>query len=207
MVDPATLGVFLAATLVVNLTPGPSVLYVSSIAAARGRRAGIVSALGLMLGLSCHVVASALGLSILLQESATAFATVKWIGAIYLIVLGLKTLFSSESRARAHRSVRDTTRGLFVRGLFVDLLNPKVALFFLAFLPQFVDARAGVAFEQTLVLGSVFVVSGTIVNVSIAVFVDGAARLLGGRAEPWLKRWIPGGVMVGLGAKLALSEK
>ena len=207
MIDLTALPVFLAAALAINLTPGPSVLYVTTIALARGCWAGILSAFGLMGGILVHVVAAAAGLSVVLASSATAFLVVKVLGAAYLIFLGLRLLLAkAETPATQAGRTKAGLWPIFLQGVLVDLLNPKIALFFLAFLPQFVDPAVGPAFLQTLLLGGLFAVLGTAVNCLFALF---AATTLGGlrrRGRALIGRWLPGAVLIGLGLRLAAAE-
>jgi threonine/homoserine/homoserine lactone efflux protein len=191
---------FAVAALALAVVPGPAVLYIVAQSVDQGRIAGLVSALGISVGSLVHVVAATIGLSSLLASSATAFTVVKYAGAAYLIFLGARRLLRrerfEEERARAPRS----RRRLFVDGVVVNVLNPKTALFFLAFLPQFVDPEQGLATLQILVLGLAFTV--------IALCSDSVWALAAGTLGSWLrrsrwylgvKRWVTGTVFVGLG--------
>jgi threonine/homoserine/homoserine lactone efflux protein len=201
---------FALAGFLLNITPGNDMIYVASRSAAQGVRAGIVSALGIMAGCLVHVGAAAAGLSVLLARSAMAFDLIKYVGAGYLIYLGLKALLSRKGANFdvTAGGVRASYRRLLLQGVLTNVLNPKVALFFLAFLPQFIDVRGEHAGEAILLLGAWFNVVGTIVNVLVAV--------LFGRIGEWLKRhpgWltvqekITGLVLVALGIKVALTTK
>jgi threonine/homoserine/homoserine lactone efflux protein len=198
--DSATLAFFAAASLALAVVPGPAVLYIVAQSVDQGRLAGLVSALGICVGGLVHVVAATIGLSSLLASSATAFTIVKYAGAAYLILLGIRRLLTREQLedevARAPRS----RRRLFVDGVVVNVLNPKTALFFLAFLPQFVNPGEGTATLQILVLGLLFAV--------IALCSDSLWALAAGTLGSWLrrsrwylgvKRWVTGTVFVGLG--------
>ena len=199
---------FVAASLVVLLTPGPGVLYVVARSLAQGRSAGLVSALGLSAGALVQVAAATLGLSAILLTSATAFGVVKVVGAGYLIYLGLRTLFARDRSAGMTVSKADGYRRLFLDGVIVSVFNPKIALFFLAFLPQFVDPRAGPVTQQVLFLGSLYA--------ALAFLTDGAYALLAGSLRhwlsdrvmrgPWLRR-LTGSIYVGLGLKAAFAER
>jgi threonine/homoserine/homoserine lactone efflux protein len=191
---------FAVAALALAVVPGPAVLYIVAQSVDQGRIAGLVSALGISVGSLVHVVAATIGLSSLLASSATAFTVVKYAGAAYLIFLGARRLLRrerfAEERARAPRS----RRRLFLDGVVVNVLNPKTALFFLAFLPQFVDPEQGLATLQILVLGLAFTV--------IALCSDSVWALAAGTLGSWLrrsrwylgvKRWVTGTVFVGLG--------
>jgi threonine/homoserine/homoserine lactone efflux protein len=195
--EPSTLALFLAATVALLVVPGPAVLYIVAQSIDRGRRAGLVSMLGIQAGALVHIAAAAVGLSSLLVSSAVAFETVKYAGAAYLVFLGVRRLLA-----------RDDLEEVRVRreGALVNLLNPKTALFFFAFLPQFVDPDAGYAALQIALLGLLFI--------AVAVVSDGAYALVAGSASGWLResrafaraqRYVSGTVFVGLGVATALS--
>ncbi len=161
MPDPTTYGLFVAAALALLLVPGPAVFYVVARGVEGGRLVGLVSCLGIEVRALAHAAFAAVGLSALLASSATAFAVVKWLGAAYLIWLGLKRLFGrGEEGAPAAVEPEPLSRA-FSQGVIVQVLNPKVALFFLAFLPQFVDPSRGDAWTQILVLGAASAASGS----------------------------------------------
>ena len=201
------LALFLSAALLLNLTPGPDMLFVAGASAARGRRAGVLAALGVGLGCGVHIALAAVGLSALLATSALAFGVVKWLGAAYLVWTGLSML-----RARpAAPAAAPATRAVFWQGALTNALNPKVALFFLAFLPQFVDAGAPQQAVAFVALGVLFTASGTVVNVIVALAAGNIAGALaaggaGGRDGPWLQR-AAGALFIGLGVKLAFSSR
>jgi threonine/homoserine/homoserine lactone efflux protein len=204
--DLATLLVFSAAALALIVVPGPAVLYIVTQSIEHGRNAGLVSMLGVQAGALVHVAAAALGLSALLVSSATAFNVVKYAGAVYLVFLGLRKLLARERfETTGERPPRRLDR-LFAQGVVVNLLNPKTALFFFAFLPQFVDVDAGSVGLQIALLGVVFIL--------IAVVSDGLYALAAGTASDWLRgsraferaeRWVSGTVLVALGVTAALS--
>jgi threonine/homoserine/homoserine lactone efflux protein len=207
------LPLFLAAALLVNLTPGPDMLFVAGSSAAHGRRAGVLAALGVGAGCLLHVTLAALGLSALLATSATAFAVVKWVGAAYLVWVGLSMLMARAARPGnvAAATPRQGASSVFWQGALTNALNPKVAMFFLAFLPQFIKpGEAGQALSF-VVLGLLFNLSGTVVNVAVALLTSRLrAVLTGGRGgaklAQWLKRAV-GAVFLGLGVKLAFSSR
>ena len=206
MPESSTLAVFVVATLALLLVPGPAVLYIVARGIDQGRGAALASALGISVGNLVHIAAAALGLSAILASSATAFAVVKYLGAAYLIVLGVRTLLSREaSRPDVGRAPRSIRR-IFTQGVVVQVLNPKVALFFLAFLPQFVDPARGSVTAQTLLFGGLLAGMG--------MCTDGAYALLAGTAGGWLRghagflrtqRYVAGSVYLGLGATTALA--
>ena len=204
--DPGTLAVFAAAALALLVIPGPAVLYIVAQSIEHGRSAGLVSMLGVQVGGLVHVAAAALGLSALLLQSATAFNVVKYAGAAYLVFLGLRKLLTrTRFETTGERPPRRLDR-LFAQGIVVNVLNPKTALFFFAFLPQFVDVDAGSVGLQIAVLGVIFIL--------IAIVSDGTYAIAAGTASNWLRgnprflraeRWISGTVLVGLGVTAALS--
>ena len=206
MPDATSLTVFVLAALALLLVPGPAVLYIVARSIDQGRTAGLVSVVGVGLGSMVHVAAAALGLSALLVQSAVAFRTVKYLGAAYLVYLGILRLIGrGDDIVRAAGSSRSLRR-IFFQGIWVNVLNPKTALFFFAFLPQFVDVAAGSVGLQILFLGTLLVAMGIVTDGAFAV----AAGTLGG----WLKsrprvvtaqRWFAGGVFISLGLATAMS--
>jgi threonine/homoserine/homoserine lactone efflux protein len=202
-----TFVLLLVACLAVNLSPGPSVLLVTSVSAARGFRAGVFAVLGMTAGAFVHVVLAASGVAALLATTPAVFATVQYLGAAYLIYLGIDLLKPGrESPGKAIYEGGINAWQYFRRGLLVDSLNPKIALFFLAFIPQFLNAVESPGFLVSLALGSVFLVTGAIVNGSIAFLVAAGAMRTRGRAGTWVQRWIPGCVLVYLGLRLLWQE-
>ncbi len=203
--DSTSLGFFVVAALVLLITPGPAVLYIVARTIDQGRRAGLVSMLGVHVGTLVHVAAAAAGLSAVLAASAAAFGAVKLLGAAYLIYLGLRRILAQAAASAAGRERR--LRRAFLDGVVVNVLNPKTALFFLAFLPQFVDASRGHIGGQVLVLGLVFV--------GLGLITDGGYAFTAGTAAGWLRghprflaseRWISGVMYVGLGVAAAVSS-
>jgi threonine/homoserine/homoserine lactone efflux protein len=207
--DPSTLVVFAGAALALIVIPGPAVLYILAQSVEHGRSAGVVSALGVAAGGLVHIVAAAVGISALVVSSAVAFSIVKYAGAAYLVFLGIRRLLDRGARAegavpREARPVR-----IFRRGIVVNVLNPKTALFFLAFLPQFVDPDRGPVLSQILVLGTLFVVLALL---SDALYALGAgalvARLRRRRAAAAnAGRYAAAAVYVGLGTATALASR
>ena len=204
--DLASVTVFTGAALVLLLTPGPAVLYIVARSIDQGRRAGLVSMLGVHVGTLVHVAAAAAGVSALLAASATAFGVVKYLGAAYLIYLGVRRL-RDRPQGTAAAPRRAPLRRAFADGVVVNVLNPKTALFFVAFLPQFVDVSRGHIGAQILALGALFVLLGLI--------TDGGYAFTAGTAAGWLRshprllageRWISGGLYIGLGVAAALSS-
>ena len=202
MPDGSTLLLFAGTSLALLAVPGPAVLYVVTRSLDQGRGAGIVSVLGVETGTFAYALAAAAGLTGLIAASEIGFTIVKYAGAAYLVYLGVRKLLEREKPLEASSSARSR---LFLNGMLVQLLNPKIAIFFLAFLPQFVDSRSPIA-VQILVLGTIFTL--------LAVLSDGAYVLLAGavgsrlrtgrRAKRGLAR-LSGGVFIGLGVGAALS--
>ena len=206
MPDPEMVLLFMAAALALNLTPGPDMLYVAARSVGDGRKAGVLSALGISVGLLVHVGALALGLAALLAAVPLAYDIVRILGAVYLLVLGSSLLLRPRHAADVVRLPRSRLPVIFAQGVVINVLNPKVALFFLAFLPQFVVAEAGPPVPQIVVLGILFNVQGTLVNLAVA--------LLASRATGWLRasehrvsmlQRLTGAVFIAVGARLALS--
>lgn len=203
----ANLGLFVGAALVLLLIPGPAVLYIVGRSVEHGRRAGLVSIGGIHAATLVHVSAAALGLSAVLASSALAFSLVKYAGAAYLIWLGLRKIFGRGEAAEVTAAIRD--RGyarLFRDGFIVNLLNPKTAIFFLAFLPQFVEVSRGHVAMQVAVLGLLFTALGFV--------TDGCYALAAGTAGNWLKRsrgylaferYVSGVLFIGLGLTAAFA--
>ena len=209
MPDSHSLLLFMAAALALNLTPGPDMLYVAARSAGEGRAAGIASALGIGAGTLVHIAAVALGLSALLAAVPVAYMAVRLAGAAYLVYLGVRALRSAGHVQAAGPALAPAPLGaVFRQGVITNVLNPKVALFFLAFLPQFVDASRGSAAKQVIALGLLFDSSGTLVNLAVALLASGAAvRLRGdGRTGGWLRRFT-GALFIGLGVRLALAAR
>lgn len=210
MPEPATLLLFALAALALIAVPGPNLIYIAARSINDGRRAGVVSVLGVETGTLVHVAAAAAGLSALLASSAVAFAFVKYAGAAYLVYLGVRTLLAhdhgvegaGEDSEPGGRSLAHTYR----QAVVVQLLNPKVALFFLALLPQFVDPGRGSAATQILVLGAVVAVLGTCISSLYALAAGAAGERLRSRAGFARKqRYVTGAVYLGLGAAAALT--
>jgi threonine/homoserine/homoserine lactone efflux protein len=208
MPDPSTLLLFAAAALALIVVPGPAVLYIVAQSIDRGRLAGFVSALGIAVGGLVHVTAAAIGISSLLVSSATAFAVVKFAGAAYLIGLGLYTLFVRKEEPAATVPRERRLRRRFGQGVVVNVLNPKTALFFFAFLPQFVDPDKGSAALQIGILGLLFVALA-VMSDSVWALVAGSAseRLRGSRRFLSVQRYVSGSVFVGLGALTASAKR
>ncbi len=201
---------FVIAAIVLNLTPGADTFYVLTRCVSLGRRAGLVSVAGIMTGCVVHVLCTAFGLSVILATSATAFHLVKWAGALYLIGLGIKTLADKESRFSGNHGI---LRGgglwaIYRQGILTNVLNPKVALFFLSFLPQFIDADAVQGPLPFLILGGTFLVTGSTWFMTLAGTAALMTKAL--RENPkigLLLNRISGIIFIGFGLKLAFDSK
>jgi threonine/homoserine/homoserine lactone efflux protein len=210
MPDLSTLALFAVAAVTLLVIPGPAVLYIVTRSVDQGRAAGLASVGGVHVGTLLHVAAAALGLSALLVSSAAAYDTVRWLGAAYLVWLGVRRLLARDEDTPAAAAGpgprRPGLRRIFAQGVVVNVLNPKTALFFFAFLPQFVDTSRGSVASQVVVLGVAFVLLG--------LASDGAYALLASSGAGWLRRrpgvarasrLVSGGVLISLGVTTALS--
>jgi threonine/homoserine/homoserine lactone efflux protein len=204
--DAANLAVFVVAALALLLVPGPAVLYVVARSIHQGRRAGLASVLGIHVGTLVHIAAATAGLSALLVSSSVAFTAVKIAGAVYLVGLGLWTLFSRRPEAEVALGGERNLRRAFAQGIVVNVLNPKTALFFLAFLPQFVDPEASHPAVQIAVLGLLFGLLGLVTDSLWAIAAGTAGGVLR-RSRRFLRtqRYVAGTVYVGLGVATAFA--
>lgn len=208
LVDLTNLGLFLTASLVLLIVPGPAVMYIVTRSADQGTRAGLVSVAGIHLGTLVHIAAAVAGLSAVIATSAAAFTVVKLAGAVYLVWLGVRTL-----RRRGNEEIdidrqERSLRRVFWDGTVVNVLNPKTAIFFLAFVPQFVEPAAGSATLQLVTLGGLFI--------AIGLFTDATYAIAGGAIGDWLRRrphlddrrrLVSGITYIGLGVTAALSGR
>jgi threonine/homoserine/homoserine lactone efflux protein len=206
MLDPVRFPLFILASLSLLLIPGPAVLYIVTRSIDQGRLAGVVSVLGIEVGGLFHVAAAALGISAILVSSALAFSIVKYLGAAYLIYLGVRKLLTKNKLTENLSTEPASLRHIFSQGVVVNVLNPKTALFFFAFLPQFVNSSKGSVPLQMLLLGGTFI--------ALATVTDGLYAILSGTFSHWLKgslqflrfqRYFAGTIYIGLGLVTALS--
>ena len=207
MFEVENLLLFIVAGLLLNISPGPDMLYVATRSTHQGRAAGIVSALGIGAGALVHTAAAALGLSTILMYSSLAFSIIKWVGALYLIYLGLRAILNAGQPLVAQRYGDASLPQIFRQAVTVNVLNPKVAIFFISFLPQFTRPEAGSLTAQIILLGTVFNVNGTLVNIAVALFFGTAGNWL--MQRPVARRvqgYITGTIFAGLGLHLALSD-
>lgn len=205
MPDFATFSLFLGSAIVLAITPGPGIFYVMTRSLKGGRVEGIASAMGTSVGGMFHVVAAALGISIVLAASALAFNLVKYLGAAYLIYLGIKTILSRDGHMETADIRRTGYRRAFLQGITVEVLNPKTALFFLAFIPQFINPD-GVVFAQFLLLGSTSVALNTSVDFMVIAMAGPIGQWL--KASPRLRkgqRYATGTGLIALGGYVALT--
>ena len=204
--DAPAVGVFVVAALALLLVPGPAVLYIVARSIQHGRRAGLVSVVGIHVGTLVHIAAATLGLSALVLSSAVAFTAVKIAGAVYLIGLGLWTLFWNRAETEVALGGERNLRRAFAQGILVNVLNPKTALFFVAFLPQFVDPEAPHPAVQIAFLGVLFALLGLITD-SIWALAAGTAggMLRSSRRFVRTQRYVTGTVYIGLGVATALA--
>ena len=208
MIDPTKFALFITVSWALIIAPGPDMLYVITRGMTHGRRAGILSAIGVICGILVHTTAAALGLTLIFQTSAFAFLAVKYLGAIYLIYLGLKAWRDKSSFSLQTSNSIVSSHQLFWQGMLSNVLNPKIAIFFLAFLPQFVDKESGQVTLQLILLGLTFACFGLCFLVTVGYSSGAIGSLLTRRPHyfPLLQR-IAGGVLIGLGVRLALTEQ
>ncbi len=202
-----TILAFALASLALLLIPGPAVLYILNRSVSDGQRVGLAAVAGLELGNAVHAIAAALGLSAVLATSAIAFNAVKWIGVIYLVVTGIRILRHPPKIVSA-QATGHTAAKAFRQGIVVNIFNPKVALFFLSFLPQFIDPHRGRGALQALVLGIVFVLIGCVTDSAYSLIASSLRTvLLRGKGLPFMQRYVAGTVFIGLGLVAAATGR
>ena len=207
MLDVNSLLLFMTATIILNITPGPDMLYVIARSVGQGRAAGIASSLGIAAGCFVHILAVTFGLASLMMAVPAAYEIIKYAGAAYLIYLGIRILITRQTKNTETPIEEASLRKIFLQGVITNVLNPKVALFFLAFLPQFVHRENNVA-AQIIFLGVLFNTSGTLVNVTVALVASYTGVQFKTRiGNSSVFRWLTGGVFIGLGVRLALLER
>ena len=205
----ATIALFLLAAVALAVVPGPAVAYIVTQSIDQGRRAGLVSALGVATGGLVHVAAATVGLSALIASSATAFTVVKLVGAAYLIGVGIRRILSGDGGGEdAPHALRAPLSRIYRQGVIVNILNPKTALFFLAFLPQFVDPDRGAVWPQVAFLGTLFVLVAVLSDMTYAFVADAiAGRLRRSGTGAKLRRWLSGGIFIALGITAAAARR
>ena len=208
MPTASTFALFIVASVALAVVPGPAVAYIVTQSIDQGRRAGLVSALGVASGGLVHVAAATVGVSALIASSATAFTVVKLVGAAYLIAVGIRRILAGDSEEVERRALRAPLARIYRQGVIVNILNPKTALFFLAFLPQFVDPERGAVWPQVAVLGIVFATVAVLSDMTYALVADaiaGRIRRTGTGAK--VRRWLTGGIFVALGITAAAARR
>lgn len=208
MIEPEKFALFVAASWALILVPGPDMVYVITRGMTHGRGAGIVSAVGVICGILVHTTAAALGITLIFQSSASAFLAVKYLGALYLMYLGVKTWRDTGTFDLQASSAGVSSRSLFWQGLLSNVLNPKIAVFFLAFLPQFVD-QGGVGIPvQMTILGLTFAFFGLCFLLMVGYFAGSVGAWISKqpRYTTYLHR-LSGSILLGLGVRLALTPR
>ena len=206
MIEASRLYLFMGAALALLLLPGPAVLYITARSASQGRMAGLVSVMAIETANFIQAAAAALGLSAILLSSALAFDVVKYLGAAYLIYLGIRQLMSSDEAVDKQEVKRESLARIYWQGLVINILNPKTALFFFAFLPQFIDPAKGNVVGQNLLLGSIFVGMALITDSLYALLASSlAGKLAGNKGFQKGQRYFAGLIYVGLGITTALT--
>lgn len=208
MPDLDSLLIFIAAGLLLNITPGPDLLFIIGRSMSQGRAAGIVSALGIGAGCLFHITTAAFGLSALMLALPFAYDSVRFAGAAYLVYLGVRALVSRQNPLEVRAVERTSLGKIFRQGVITNILNPKVALFFLAFLPQFANPVNGPLAPQILLLGLIFTFNGTLVCLAVAMAASRLGEWLKSRYNltAWLNR-LTGGLFIALGIRLALMDR
>lgn len=208
MIATSNFTLFVVTSIAVILMPGPAMLFVISNGLTRGPKASIAAALGTTAGVSFHLFCAAFGLAVILKTSAIAFTVVKFAGAAYLIFLAIKTLVSKEQLVNDLCDSEKSENSIFWQGIFINILNPKLSIFFLAFLPQFIDPSLTSATSQTLFLGAIFMAMTIVVFIGYGLFASLLRRKV--LNSPMILRalkWCFASVFMALGVRLALSEK
>jgi threonine/homoserine/homoserine lactone efflux protein len=207
MPTSSTIALFSLAAVALAVVPGPAVTYIVTQSVDKGRRAGLFCALGVASGGVVHVAAATIGLSALIASSATAFTAVKLVGAVYLIAVGIRRIISRDEDEPVETAPADV-RQLYVQGAIVNVLNPKTALFFLAFLPQFVDPHRGSVTVQVALLGTLFALIALTSDAAYALLADAlAGRIRRTGAGARVRRWVTGGIFVALGISAAAARR
>ena len=208
MIEPNKFLLFIGVSWALIIAPGPDMLYVISRGITHGRRAGLLSATGVVCGILVHTTAAAFGLTLILQTSALAFLLVKYLGAAYLIYLGIKAWRDKSTVSLQTPAPVATSGALFWQGVLSNVLNPKIAIFFLAFLPQFVEKGSEKAAWQMVFLGLIFAGFGLCFLLAVGFFSGTIGKWLTGRPRyaQSLQR-LAGGILIGLGIRLSLTER
>jgi len=207
MLDPTHFFVFLTAAILLAIAPGPGMLYVLARTLAGGRREGLLSSIGTFFGGMVHVFAAAAGVSIILAKSALAFSVVKYLGAAYLCLLGIRMLVDARRDEAISPITASSVKNAFWQGVMTEVLNPKTALFFLSFIPQFVNHANGHVFAQFVLLGAISVTLNTAADIIVTLLAGPLGRRIRESASfRRRQRTMTGMVMIGLGTYLAVGE-
>jgi RhtB (resistance to homoserine/threonine) family protein len=200
---------FLTVSILINLTPGPDMIYTTARSLSQGIRSGIFSALGIFAGCLFHITAAVFGLSKIIEESVLLFSIIKYAGAAYLIYLGVRSLLSKKKNKTVIKALTNIpNRKVFFQAMLTNILNPKVAIFFLSFLPQFIDPQSVYLKEQIAFLGLWFDVQGTIILIVVASVTGAFSNLLRTNQRFWSwQEKITGIILVGLGVKVLFNKK
>ncbi len=199
---------FLSVSILINLSPGPDMLYTAARSLSKGTKAGIFSTLGIFTGCLFHITAAVFGLSKIIQESIFVFSVIKYAGAAYLVYLGIKSIFNRRKNATIEKLPVMSDRKIYMQGLVTNLLNPKVAIFFLSFLPQFINPQSHYLKEQIAFLGLWFDVQGCLILVTVATLTGTFRNMLQQNKNFW--NWqekITGTILIGLGIKMFFTKK
>ena len=208
MPSPEVFAAFAVASLALLIVPGPSVLYIVTRSMDQGRAAGLVSVLGIHTGSIVHVAAAALGLSAILASSALSFGIVKYAGAAYLIWLGIRAIRERGEERPGATGREHSLKRIYAQGVVVNVLNPKTALFFLAFLPQFIDVSKGSVPFQAVILGATFILLGFLSDGTYALVSARVSRAIATRRRTGAaRRWLPGLTLIGLGVVSAVTGR
>lgn len=208
MIGTSNFTLFIITSVAVILMPGPAMLFVISNGLTKGPKASIAAAFGTTTGVSFHMLCAAFGLAFLLKTSAVAFAVVKFAGAGYLICLAVRTLIGNDSIVNDLSGNQKTGHSIFWQGIFINILNPKLSIFFLAFLPQFIDAHSASVTSQTLILGAVFMAMTIAIFIGYGLFASLLRRkVLGSPRILKAIKWCFASIFVVLGVRLALADK
>lgn len=209
MFDFSTLLTFTAVVIGLFLVPGPAVLLTAARTVQNGRKAGVITGLGLATGDLIHTIFAAVGLSAILMTSAFAFNMVKWAGAFYLFYMGIRAVFAKASQTEMAKASAASAGRIYRQAILAEVLNPKTALFFLAFLPQFVDPARGASIFQFMTLGLIFVLLGVIYTTLIALAIEPISERV--KRISWLNRGggnkVIGAIYIGLGVKIVLQGR
>ncbi len=205
--DMENFAIFCAASWILIITPGPDMLYVITRGISQGRKAGVISAVGVTLGILVHTIFAAFGLAMILKTSAAAFIAVKYAGAVYLIFLGMKSFRDRSGLSINRDNVQVGSRTVFIQGVLSNVLNPKIALFFLAFLPQFTNPEYGSAHFQMVFFGLTFALFGICFLTLLGYFSGGIGSWLSRKKTVTAKiKWFTGSILIALGLRLVFVE-